>query len=47
MGEAAALTAQRVETAGAPPTLFGINTRDVDNQQFALNVVHWLVGILN
>jgi hypothetical protein len=36
LGEAAALTAQRI----------GMNRRDVDNQQFALNIVHWLMGLI-
>ena len=46
MGEAAALTAQRLETPGATPYLMGMNREGTDNQQFVLNVVHWLMGLL-
>jgi hypothetical protein len=47
LGEAAALSAQKIDVAGATPILIGMNRAGVDNQQFALNVVHWLVGLLD
>jgi len=47
LGEAAALTAQRIDAADATSILIGMNRRDVDNQQFALNVVHWLMGLID
>jgi hypothetical protein len=46
LGEAAALTAQRIDAADAASILIGMNRRDVDNQQFALNIVHWLMGLI-
>ena len=46
LGEAAALTAQRIDAADAASMLIGMNRRDVDNQQFALNIVHWLMGLI-
>ncbi len=46
MGEAAALTAQRIETPGAAPYLMGMNRPGTDNQQFALNIARWLMGVL-
>ena len=46
VGEAAALTAQRIETPGATPYLMGMNREGTDNQQFALNITRWLMGIL-
>jgi hypothetical protein len=48
LGEAAMLTAQTVTQPGAPgpPRKFGMNQPGNDNQQFALNVMHWLSGIL-
>ena len=46
LGEAAALTAQRIDAADATSILIGLNRRDVDNQQFALNIVHWLMGLI-
>jgi hypothetical protein len=45
VGEAAALTAQRIETPGAAPYLMGMNRAGTDNQQFALNIVRWLMGV--
>jgi hypothetical protein len=47
MGEAAALTAQRIESSGAAPYLMGMNRAGTDNQQFALNIMHWLMGLLD
>jgi hypothetical protein len=42
-GEAGMLTAQVNHENGAQ---MGINRSDQDNRQFALNIVHWLTGIL-
>jgi hypothetical protein len=47
MAEAAALTAQRIERPGAPPLLIGMNRDSSDNRQFALNIIHWLMGLLD
>ena len=46
MGDAAALTAQRIETPGAAPYLMGMNRLGTDNQQFTLNIARWLMGVL-
>ena len=46
VGNAAALTAQRIDVAGATPILIGMNRAGVDNQQFALNIIHWLIGMI-
>ena len=43
MGEAAMLSAQ---LAGPQKMKFGMNQPGLDNRQFALNVMHWLTGIL-
>jgi len=43
LGEAAMLSAQ---LAGPNKMQFGMNRPGIDNRQFALNVVHWLSGIL-
>lgn len=45
LGEAAALTAQRIEPPGAAPYLMGMNRPGTDNQQFALNIMRWLMGV--
>jgi hypothetical protein len=45
IGEAAALTAQRVENGSGTTMMIGMNRDDVDNEQFALNIVHWLMRI--
>jgi hypothetical protein len=47
IGEAAALTAQKIDRPGAPPYLMGMNRPGTDNQQFVLNVMHWLMRVLN
>jgi hypothetical protein len=44
VGEAAALTAQRIETPEGT-FLMGMNRAGTDNQQFALNIVHWLMRV--
>ena len=41
LGEAAELSAQRVGTER-----FGMNVPGLDNRQFALNILHWLSGLL-
>lgn len=43
LGEAAMLSAQRM-TTGAP---IGMNRPGLDNRQFALNVMHWLSGLID
>lgn len=43
LGEAGMLTAQMVRfDDGRPPHRFGLNTPGHDDQQFALNLLHWL-----
>ncbi|MGZ8848409.1 MAG: hypothetical protein ACXW3C_18255 [Pyrinomonadaceae bacterium] len=44
LGEAAMLSAQIIN--GARPIKFGMNRPGTDNRQFALNLVHWLSGLL-
>jgi len=49
LGEAALLTAQIVTSPdGNPQTQrkFGMNAPGNDDRQFALNVLHWLSGVL-
>ena len=43
MGEAAQLSAQ---VAGYPPSAFGMNLPACDNRQMALNIMHWLSGLI-
>ncbi len=43
LGEAAMLTAQ---VDGKTKKPFGMNVQGIDNRQLALNIVHWLSGIL-
>jgi len=43
LGEAAMLSAQ---LAGPNKMQFGMNRPGIDNRQFALNIMHWLSGIL-
>jgi hypothetical protein len=42
LGEAAMLSAQVVELPGQPTIHMGMNIPGTDDQQFALNVMHWL-----
>jgi len=42
LGEAAMMTAQVINGDRA----FGMNVKGLDNRQFALNIVHWLTGLL-
>lgn len=47
LGEAALLTAQRVRfDDGRPDLRFGFQTEGHDDQQFALNILHWLSKLL-
>lgn len=49
LGEAGMLTAQRVrfpEEMGREDLVFGLQTPGHDDQQFALNILHWLSGLL-
>lgn len=43
LGEAAMLTAQRDGKTSKP---FGMNVPGIDNRQLALNIMHWLSGVL-
>lgn len=45
LGEAAMLSAQ-VGLGGKEKSRFGMNVPGIDNRQFALNVMHWLSGLL-
>jgi hypothetical protein len=42
LGEAAMLTAQVVNIPGRETMRMGMNVPGSDDQQFALNVLHWL-----
>jgi hypothetical protein len=44
LGEAAMLSAQ---ITGPNKMPFGMNVPGTDDRQFALNVLHWLSGLLN
>jgi hypothetical protein len=46
LGEAAMLTAQVVSRPGGPAFRMGMSAPGSDNQQFALNAVRWLAGVL-
>jgi hypothetical protein len=41
------LTAQLVNVSGREPVLLGMSRQDADNQQFALNVFRWLMGLID
>jgi hypothetical protein len=47
VGEAALFSAQLVRNADGSEVKFGLNVPGNDNLQFALNVLHWLSGLLN
>ncbi|OGT92751.1 MAG: hypothetical protein A2083_05430 [Gemmatimonadetes bacterium GWC2_71_9] len=47
LGEAAFLSAQIVAIPGSPTIPVGMNVPGPDNQQFALNLLHWLTRLLN
>lgn len=47
LGEAGLLTAQVVRYADGREMKFGLNVPGNDNRQFALNVLHWLSGLLD
>ena len=49
LGEAAMLTAQIIRFPDQPdraPVRFGLNTEGHDDQQFALNLAHWLSRLI-
>jgi hypothetical protein len=49
VGEAGMLTAQVItdRTGGSPrKRRLGMNTSNTDNRQLALNIMHWLSGLL-
>ncbi len=47
LGEAAMLSAQVIRGMGPKPFVMGMNRPGIDNQQLALNIVHWLTGRLD
>ena len=47
LGEAAMLSAQLLKQAGQPDIQLGMNRPGFDNQQLALNIMHWLSKLLN
>jgi len=47
LGEAALLSAQVLVIPGRPTARMGLNVPGTDDQQFALNVMHWLTRLLN
>jgi hypothetical protein len=47
LGEAAMLSAQRVDSPDRPSYKVGLGTTDADNRQFALNLLNWLGHALN
>lgn len=46
MAEGGTPGAQLVDVRGVEPLMMGVNRVGVDNQQFALNVIRWLMGVL-
>lgn len=46
LGDAAVLTAQVTQLSDGSPLRFGISREDTQNRQFALNILHWLSGLL-
>ena len=46
LGEAGMITAQTTRSPDGGLLRFGMNRDGIDNRQFALNVMHWLAGIL-
>ncbi|MBE9159414.1 hypothetical protein IQ265_21655 [Nodosilinea sp. LEGE 06152] len=47
LGEAAMLSAQLITTSNEGPLPIGMSYPESDNQQFALNLMHWLSGLLS
>lgn len=47
LGEAGLLSAQVIRYPDGREIKFGMNVPGNDNQQFGLNVIHWLSGLLN
>jgi hypothetical protein len=46
LGEAAQLSAQLTGTGREPRNMMGMNVPGIDNRQMALNIMHWLSGVL-
>ena len=46
LGEAAQLSAQLAGLERIPRNMMGMNAPGSDNRQFALNIMHWLSGLL-
>jgi hypothetical protein len=46
LGEAAMLSAQVGGTGGTGSSKFGMNVPGIDNRQLAINIMHWLSGLL-
>jgi hypothetical protein len=46
LGEAAMITAQTTRLPDGTLRRFGMNRDGIDNRQFALNVMHWLTGLI-
>ena len=46
LGEAAQLSAQVVGMEREPRSMMGMNVPGIDNRQMALNIMHWLSGVL-
>jgi hypothetical protein len=47
LGEAAMLSAQTSGSGGKDSPKFGMNVPGIDNRQLALNIMHWLSGLLD
>jgi len=47
MGEAAALSAQMITRPSTQPLKAGMNYPGSDNKQLALNIAHWLSGLMD
>lgn len=47
LGEAAMLSAQLLKSPDQPDLPIGMNRSGFDNQQLALNIIHWLSRLLN
>ncbi len=47
LGEASQLTAQLIRFPDGREMKFGMNVPGNDNERFALNVLHWLSGLLD
>jgi hypothetical protein len=47
LGEAAMISAQLIQTPNEGTFPIGMNHPGLDNRQFALNLMHWLSGLLS